>query len=184
MNKMLTGAIAISASALLLVGGGGTLAMWNVEKSVQPGTITAGSMELNAETGSWTDKAGKTIDVATYKIVPGDVLTYTQKFDINLAGDKIAAKLFIDGNITSTFASEDVDVDFALTDDSDGQDVWPTSDWSVYLEKSADLTGTLVFTFGSAPTMSGSTTDLTASAGATFRLSDVQFRLTQVPRKN
>lgn len=96
MNKMTKGAIATAAGALLLVGGGGTLAVWNIQQDAEAGIVASGDLNLVAEKGVWTVAGQSTpIDISTYKIVPGDTLTYTQNVDITLDGDNISAQLSV-----------------------------------------------------------------------------------------
>jgi alternate signal-mediated exported protein len=99
MNKMAKGAIATAAGVVLLIGGGGTLAVWNVEQDAKAGTIAAGDLNLVAGTGTWS-VAGPTgpveiPDISTYRVVPGDVLTYTQDVDITLDGNNLTANLTV-----------------------------------------------------------------------------------------
>lgn len=93
-NKSLfKGAAAIAVGGALLLGGGGTLAWWNAADAAQPGTIIAGDLNVEAAAGAWTDRAGNPINISTYRVVPGDLLTYTQVLDVTLGGDKMAANL-------------------------------------------------------------------------------------------
>jgi alternate signal-mediated exported protein len=80
-----------------LLGGGGTLAAWNAEANATPGTIVSGDLNVTAAAGVWTDRAGATIDIATYKVVPGDKLTYTQTLTVKLIGNKMAADITLTG---------------------------------------------------------------------------------------
>src|SRR6476620_2548405 len=96
-SALIKGTAAIAVGAALLLGGGGTLASWNAADNAAPGTVVAGDLNVvKTAAGVWTDRAGATIDIATYKVVPGDKLTYTQVLDVTLTGDKMAA------NITAT----------------------------------------------------------------------------------
>ena len=102
MNKMAKGAIATGVGVLLLVGGGGTLATWNQAQNATMGSVVSGDLNLVPSTttdgkGQWTNAAGTKIDVSTYKVVPGDVLTYTQDLNVTLTGDLMAAKLTVTG---------------------------------------------------------------------------------------
>lgn len=181
MNKMLTGAIAISASALLLVGGGGTLAMWNVAADVTPGTITSGRIGLNAHTGGWSNSAGPIKNINSYRIVPGETLTYTQSLDVDIEGDNAAAVLSIDGGFTSSFEAGAVQLSGELL--SGGTSVFAfdsgtvgssyTLDEEVKLYKSYDLTGKLHFTFNAAAK---------GSANSKFTFDQIVFGLTQVAK--
>ncbi|QWC10969.1 alternate-type signal peptide domain-containing protein [Arthrobacter jiangjiafuii] len=99
---MAKGALAIGVGAALLLGGGGTLAVWNDSETTAAGQIASGELQLNPVVGGegkWTNALGTVVDldptnaVADYRVVPGDVLTYTQKLDVRLAGDLMTAKL-------------------------------------------------------------------------------------------
>ncbi|MFP3461351.1 alternate-type signal peptide domain-containing protein [Arthrobacter globiformis] len=95
-SALIKGTAAIAVGAALLLGGGGTLASWNASASGAPGTVIAGDLNVTAAAGVWTDRTGATIDISTYKVVPGDKLTYTQALTVTLTGDKMAA------NVTAT----------------------------------------------------------------------------------
>jgi len=96
MNKLVKGSIAGAAGIALLLGGAGTLATWNSSATVATtgSNITAGTLDIKATTGTsgdgWRD-ATKTIDIAAFKVVPGDVLTYTKTFDVTATGDNLTA---------------------------------------------------------------------------------------------
>ena len=95
-SALIKGTAAIAVGAALLLGGGGTLASWNASDTGAPGTVIAGDLNVAAAAGTWTDRNGATIDISTYKVVPGDKLTYTQALTVTLTGDKMAA------NVTAT----------------------------------------------------------------------------------
>jgi len=102
MNKMAKGAIATGLGVVLLVGGGGTLATWNLAQNASMGKVVTGDLNLVPSTttagqGQWTNAAGTKIDIASYKVVPGDVLTYTQDLNLTISGDLMAAKLAVTG---------------------------------------------------------------------------------------
>ncbi|OFI37622.1 hypothetical protein BIU82_07005 [Arthrobacter sp. SW1] len=92
-TTMLKGAAAIAVGGALLLGGGGTLAWWNAADAATPGTIISGNLNVEAGAGVWTDRAGNTININTYRVVPGDLLTYSQDLDVTLSGSKMAANL-------------------------------------------------------------------------------------------
>ncbi|MFP3461354.1 alternate-type signal peptide domain-containing protein [Arthrobacter globiformis] len=98
-SALIKGTAAIAVGAALLLGGGGTLASWNAEATGTPGTVIAGDLNVTAATGTWTDRNGAAVNISTYRVVPGDKLTYTQVLDVILTGDKMAA------NITATGAT-------------------------------------------------------------------------------
>jgi alternate signal-mediated exported protein len=77
----------------LLLGGGGTLAVWNESVDSVPGTIAAGNLDLHADAGIWKNGEGEIIEVSSYKVVPGESLTYTQPVTVTLSGDRMVATL-------------------------------------------------------------------------------------------
>lgn len=96
MNKMTKGALATGLGVALLVGGGGTLAVWNNSAEAAAGTVVSGDMQLTAKTGTWKNAQGTTIpNVAAYKVVPGDKLTFTQPVAVVLDGDLLKANLAV-----------------------------------------------------------------------------------------
>jgi alternate signal-mediated exported protein len=98
MKKMTKGAIVTGLGVALLLGGGGTLAVWNDSAVSQAGPVVSGDLDLkDPEAGVWTDAAGTPVTIASYKVVPGDTLTYTQTVTPILDGDKLNAKLTVTG---------------------------------------------------------------------------------------
>ncbi|MBP2374097.1 alternate-type signal peptide domain-containing protein [Paeniglutamicibacter psychrophenolicus] len=93
---MTKGALATGLGIALLIGGGSTLAVWNVEATAHAGTITSGNMTLKAGTGTWENAAGTDVVLSTYKVVPGDKLTLTQPVEVTLEGDLMEAELTVD----------------------------------------------------------------------------------------
>lgn len=89
MNKLVKGAIATGVGVVLLMGGAGTLAYWNASANTNSATITAGNLTATAAaSGTWKSGA-TTINPATFRTVPGDVLTYTQDVTLNASGDNL-----------------------------------------------------------------------------------------------
>ena len=174
MNKMAKGAMAIGVGAALLLGGGGTLATWNATENASAGSISAGDLSLvNAakEGGQWTNAAGTPVDIASYKVVPGDVLTYTQKMKMTLSGNLMTAKLTVAnaGLITNTFGSE-VSVDLPTITNAKGAVISGTT--VLTPADSGEVTASAKFTFKDV------TGDTGKNASAAF--SAVQFKLDQV----
>ncbi|MBT2515263.1 alternate-type signal peptide domain-containing protein [Arthrobacter sp. ISL-30] len=165
---LIKGAGAIAVGAGLLLGGGGTLAWWNAADSAAPGTIVAGDLNVaKAGAGVWTDRAGNTIDVASYKVVPGDKLTFTQTLTVTLTGDKMAAELTATGTgASSGFTAGNVAVTTPVL----------TSGGTVItnpLTTSKTVTATITFEFKSSATGRADTT-------ASYDLGNVAFTLTQI----
>ncbi len=99
MNKLTKGAIAAAAGVVLLLGGGGTLAYWNASTSVGAGTIQSGNLAVAPVTPSnavW--KSGTTtINLANFRAVPGDTLTFTQDISITASGNNLLFTVGIAG---------------------------------------------------------------------------------------
>lgn len=174
MNKMTKGALSIGVGAALLLGGGGTLAVWNAEATVAPGTIAAGDLNITAGAGTWTNAAGKTIDINNYKVVPGDVLTFTQALDMTLVGDQMKAKLeFVTDSPKNGFTnSQEPQVGLFQGVDAAGKPL-PLNPTSLTAANDGEVLAKAVFTFNS---QTGARVD----ANATLGLGTTKFTLTQV----
>jgi len=86
MNKLVKASIATAAGIALLMGGAGSLALWNDSADVTAGDVSTGTLTLTpAGAGAWTK------DFALW--VPGNSDTYTQTFTIDATGDQINAEL-------------------------------------------------------------------------------------------
>ncbi|AMY22093.1 alternate-type signal peptide domain-containing protein [Rhodococcoides fascians] len=106
MNKATKGAIAAGAAAVLLLGGLGSLAVWNDSETLGGGTITSGDLSLALVPNSvaWFDASEDVnggvdlpiADIANFRIVPGDVVAYTAQFDIEAEGNNLTANLTAD----------------------------------------------------------------------------------------
>lgn len=101
MNKIVKASIATTAGIVLLLGGAGTFATWNASTHTDTASIVAGNLVVEAvEGGTWTAN-GQGIDIATYKVVPGDTLTYTKQMNVRAEGDSLTATLALsDASIT------------------------------------------------------------------------------------
>lgn len=108
MNKMTKGAIATGIGVALLLGGGGTLALWNVDKKIAPGAVIAGDLNLAAGAGVWTNAENRTITLSDYRAVPGDVLTFTQPVTVALEGDLMKATLSVTDDLVDEASYLDV----------------------------------------------------------------------------
>lgn len=112
MNKLAKGAIAGAAGIALLLGGAGTFAFWNSTAPVAGGTITAGDLlvEQDGATGTWSNQTGPIANIAAYRIVPGDVLTFTDTVDVTAVGDTLVATLGLAGGsvVAASAAAADV----------------------------------------------------------------------------
>ncbi len=107
MNKMAKGALATGVGVALLLGGGGTLATWNASQAANAGTIASGELKMTAGTGNWaSNMTAGPITVASYKMVPGEKLTYSQDLAVTLIGDRITANLKTTDAVAKAFGSE------------------------------------------------------------------------------
>lgn len=180
MNKMTKGALSIGVGAALLLGGGGTLARWNAEATVAPGTIVAGDLNITANQaeGAWTNAAGVPVDIRTYKVVPGEVLTFTQKLNVTLTGDQMKARLDIanTGAVNAFTGSKLPEV--AVTQMVNGQSVAvnPADLTPASLKPSNGVvTAKAVFTFNP-------DTSARVDANASIALGQTTFTLSQVAK--
>ncbi|MDV7133197.1 alternate-type signal peptide domain-containing protein [Williamsia muralis] len=113
MKKQTKAAAAAGAGAILLLGGAGSLAYWNDSSSTPDAAISSGTLSLDDCTGdgTWTDvnHGGTTItDIDAFRIVPGDVVSYTCETAVNATGDNLTATLTADvGGVTGDQELED-----------------------------------------------------------------------------
>jgi alternate signal-mediated exported protein len=120
MKKIVKASIATSAGVILLLGGAGTFATWNSSATAQGASIVAGNLvvEASQDAGAWAAN-GSPISIADYRIVPGDVLTYTKTMKVGAEGDSLRATLALtDSSITPADPTKPADVALAsyLTD--------------------------------------------------------------------
>jgi alternate signal-mediated exported protein len=171
-TTLIKGSAAIALGAALLLGGGGTLANWNAEATTTPGTIVAGDLNVeNITAGVWKDRNSVTIpDIANYKVVPGDKLTFTQNLAVTLKGNKMAANVATTGiSATNGFLPANVTVSAPVLTVG----VTPVSNPLVASTGTQTVTATITFEFLSATT---GRTDV----NATYNFNNVAFQLTQV----
>ncbi|MFZ3454184.1 alternate-type signal peptide domain-containing protein [Arthrobacter sp. 7Tela_A1] len=91
---MAKGALATGVGVALMLGGGGTLAIWNDTETAFAGNIAAGNLDISAANGVWMKADGTVIkDFAAYRIVPGETLRFEQALDITLEGEELKATL-------------------------------------------------------------------------------------------
>jgi alternate signal-mediated exported protein len=86
MNKLVKASVATGAGIALLMGGAGSLALWNDSATVTSGTVSTGELSLTSNAdGAW--------DTGITRWVPGDSDTYTETFVIKATGDNIEAEI-------------------------------------------------------------------------------------------
>lgn len=125
MKKMTKGAIVTGLGVALLLGGGGTLAVWNADTTADIGIVTAGDLDLDARPGVWTSSLTGVIggkdQISAYRIIPGETLTYSQKINVTLVGNSgLKANLTVEGidAVTNGFGGHLQNVSYAIKDAS------------------------------------------------------------------
>lgn len=99
MNKATKGTVAIAAAITLLLGGAGSLAYWQESASVAATSVSTGQLHVTVPTtgSTWTVKKNTTAtatpitNISTFKMVPGDIVTYTVPFTTTAEGDNLTA---------------------------------------------------------------------------------------------
>jgi len=112
MNKLLKGSVAGAAGVALLLGGAGSFALWNSTQELNVGSVASGTLSISAvaDTAVWTDVSTGTaavINIADFKIAPGDTIKLTQDVEIDAVGDNLLATLSYDAD--SLVADSDAD---------------------------------------------------------------------------
>lgn len=183
MNKMTKGAVITGLGVALLLGGSGTLAVWNAEQSTNAGVIASGELDVSPGVGTWTNaKTGAKVDITTYRVVPGDSLTYTQPLEVTLEGDNVSAVLTMVGGPGSVkdrseFNKDDISFTPPTLVDAEGESVLDgTALKSEVLEETETLTASSTFTFNE---------KAVGSMNAAVNLNEVKYHLEQqVPGAN
>jgi alternate signal-mediated exported protein len=171
-STLVKGTAAIAVGAALLLGGGGTLANWNAADAATPGTIASGDLNVTAATGTWTDRAGNPVTIATYKVVPGDKLTFTQNLTVTLVGDKMAANIAVSGaNAVNNFTPDNVIIS--------GPDLKVGATTVVNPLTAVSGTATRTVTASTTFEFKGSTSDRN-DVNKSYNLGNISYTLTQV----
>lgn len=94
-RKATRAAVAGTIAVGLLAAGGGTFASWYDSETIEGGTISSGelTLETSERDGTWKDTKGNVVDIASYVVVPGAVLTYTDTVTITAVGNDLHATL-------------------------------------------------------------------------------------------
>lgn len=171
-STLIKGTAAIAVGAALLLGGGGTLANWNAEATAAPGTIVSGDLNVaKTAAGVWKDRAGAVIsDISTYKVVPGDKLTFTQDLTVTLVGNKMAANVTTTGiTPTNGFTTGNVSVSAPVLTQGSAAVANPLTPTG----SAQTVTATITFEFLS-------TTTGRDGNSSSYNFNNVAFQLTQV----
>ena len=122
MNKATKGAVAAGAAAVLLLGGMGSLALWNDSETLGGGTITSGDLRLilDEDSVNWQDVSYDVtpvdIDINTFRIVPGDTVAYTADFLVEAEGENLTANLTADiSNVVDVESPDSAELLAAIT---------------------------------------------------------------------
>ncbi|HLS50356.1 MAG TPA: alternate-type signal peptide domain-containing protein [Actinomycetaceae bacterium] len=116
-KKMMKGTIAITAGVVLLLGGAGTYALWEVTQPLD-GTVASGDLNLELGAASWTLNGEDVAGVEDVRIVPGDTLVLAQQLTVTAIGDDLAAQLAVDTTEMSGNSAlvQQLEVSLALPD--------------------------------------------------------------------
>jgi alternate signal-mediated exported protein len=170
MKSMTKGAVVTTLGVALLLGGGGTLAVWNAEQNAKAGTIAAGDLNLQAGTGQWSSNLTGTIkNVSDYRIIPGEVLTYKQPVTITMDGNSaLRARLSVTGidKVSNGFSADTLTFSDVKLVNAQGESGWDRD------VKAGTYTasGTLAFK-----------ADGQKDMGKTLDLRSIGYRLEQIP---
>ena len=91
MNKMIKGSIAGATGVALLMGGFGTYALWSDSENLAANGVQSGELWVDTSTGVYDDAGTPAADdwTADDLMVPGDVVTYTQTFEVKGTGKNL-----------------------------------------------------------------------------------------------
>ncbi len=175
MHKLVKASIAAAAGIALLSGGAGTFAMWNQSANVSVSSIQSGSLSLtpSSTAGAWYNAAGQKIDIATYRIVPGDTISFKQDLNISGTGTNLAAELSWNA-LQSTSQIAGATAELSVT--------------GAGLTKKSDTVYTVAVTNGTISTTANATVTLrfdgaaTGGQTSTAAFSNIAFTLSQVAK--
>jgi len=122
MKNRTKGVIA-GAAGVALLAGGTTFALWSDSASVAGGVITNGNLDVApVGTPAWQDVSEDrtdgphAIDIATWRMVPGDVAQGTYGFQVALEGDNLVAELTVDRVDAAATLPEGMSVTYDVLD--------------------------------------------------------------------
>jgi alternate signal-mediated exported protein len=200
--------VAAGAGAAVLLASGATFALWQDTDSIAGAEVNTGSLSIDAGELEWTDRStdgnnnvGDSIDINTFRLVPGDVIRGTD--DIGLVteflGDNMAVRLDVvadNGQIIWTgFANANGELGFNLANAAGavaGFDFVSTDARFPGLQVDADITirpGSVEDNTPSTVPTLGVTVDWTRyplmanttyGADSSFNISGAEFVLSQV----
>lgn len=107
MNKLVKGSVAAATGIVLLMGGAGSLALWNDSADISNASIDSGNLTLSTAGGAW--------DTLPTNWVPGDEYEYTANVTVTATGDNILATLTLDNSSITGDAELLADTDIVFT---------------------------------------------------------------------
>lgn len=176
MNKMIKGSIAGATGVALLMGGFGTYALWSDSENLAANGVQSGELTIDTEAGAYDDTRTQAADdwTANDLMVPGDVITYTQTFDVSGDGKNLQGTIVLDvEDLVSDFSTLQYDVD-VVASGSGATDITKDSATTFSFVDpfgTATLTATVTYTL---PASTGGTVDQNKSAdtpASTFTIS-------------
>ena len=176
MKKTTKGTIAIAAAITLLLGGAGSLAYWQESATIGASQVTTGQLKVTVgSTATWqVTKYGSTTPTtidSSYKMVPGDTVTYSVGFTTVAEGTTLKANALVSGGAVTGLPAN-VSATTAVT--YDGAAV-STSPFNVPVgTKTGTVKVTIAWPWGN------STSDLAATMNQTINLASTVVTVTQV----
>lgn len=166
MNKLVKGSVAAAAGIALLMGGAGSLALWNDSETVNAGTVTSGTLNVSTgAAGSWSPSLAL--------IVPGDTVTYTKTLNLSATGDNLKATVTSNiASITNNITGSTATSSFVVKDSSNAVVTPAAGVYTLNGAYTVEVTITVAF--------SSSTANLVGQ-NAALNLSTLAVTVTQVP---
>lgn len=165
MNKMIKGSIAGATGVALLMGGFGTYALWSDSENLAANGVQSGELTIDTTPGVYDDtRTGAANDwLASDKLVPGDVVSYTQTFTVKGTGKNLEGTIsYTEPALSSTFTTLDHDVEVTASSGTIVETA-PGSNQFTFSDPFGSATLTAVVTY-TLPDTTGGTTDQLASA--------------------
>ena len=95
MRKSTKGMLAAAAAAALLMGGLGTSAAWDDNKTVGGTNVASGHLKLDVVTCDGWKLDGVSFDAVADLLAPGNLLTRHCRFEVNILGANVTATLAV-----------------------------------------------------------------------------------------
>jgi len=104
------GTIAAAAGVVVLLGGAGSFALWNAQGDFGASSTGTGHLKATFGDTTWSDETPghekDTVDIGTFKLVPGDVLAGRTEITVDAVGDNLQlAASITDGDGTDLAAA-------------------------------------------------------------------------------